>query len=193
MPRTPRIVNSIAFLIASIVLCWFLMLAFHELGHVIGAMTSGGVVERVVLHPLTISRTDVHPNPQPLWVVWLGPIVGCLIPLSLWWSVPQQFKFARKLALFFLGFCLIANGAYVGIGAFDSVGDCGTMLKHGSPFWTLVLFGAVTASTGLYAWHSLGPPAQLMNFLGSVDWKTTRWMIVTLFIWLLSASVLSTR
>jgi hypothetical protein len=62
-------------------------MAVHELGHVIGAVISGGVVERVVLHPLTISRTDVSPNPHPGIVVWLGPVIGCLFPLALAWSV----------------------------------------------------------------------------------------------------------
>ena len=28
------------------------MMAFHELGHVVGALLTGGTVERVVLHPL---------------------------------------------------------------------------------------------------------------------------------------------
>jgi hypothetical protein len=42
---------------------------------------TGGTVERVVLHPLSISRTDVSPNPHPVAVVWLGPIVGSVVPL----------------------------------------------------------------------------------------------------------------
>jgi len=65
------------------------MMAVHEFGHVIGALTSGGVVERVVLYPLTISRTDVSPNPNPSIVVWLGPILGCVIPVCVWGAVPS--------------------------------------------------------------------------------------------------------
>src|SRR5208337_624939 len=57
-------------------LCWMAMMAVHELGHVVAAVATGGKVEKVVLHPLMISRTDVSPNPSPLIVVWAGPIVG---------------------------------------------------------------------------------------------------------------------
>jgi hypothetical protein len=58
------------------------MMGVHELGHVVGAWLTGGVVQKVVLHPLAISRTDVEPNPQPLVVVWAGPFVGVLLPLG---------------------------------------------------------------------------------------------------------------
>ena len=50
-------------------LCWLAMMATHELGHVLGAYISGGRVSQVVLHPLTISRTDLAHNPHPLLVV----------------------------------------------------------------------------------------------------------------------------
>ena len=40
-------------------LSWFVMMAVHELGHVVGALATAGSIERVILSPLTISRTDV--------------------------------------------------------------------------------------------------------------------------------------
>lgn len=191
--KTTTSINAIVFSLSTVALSWFLMMALHEMGHVVGAMTSGGVVERVVLHPLTISRTDVQPNPQPLWVVWLGPIIGCLIPLAMCWAVPKQLETSRKLAMFFAGFCLIANGAYSGIGAFDSVGDCGTMLQHGSPLWTLLVFGCLASCGGLYAWHRLGEPSRLPKFISSVDWKTTFCLTAALAVLVLCATVFSTR
>jgi hypothetical protein len=113
-------------------------------------------VERVVLHPLTISRTDVHPNPHPLVVVWAGPLFGATIPLTLW----AVFELARLryafLLRFFAGFCLIASGAYIGFGCLGRIGDCGEMLRHGSPIWLLWLFGAVTMPLGLWLWNELG-------------------------------------
>ena len=39
--------------------CWLAMQVVHEAGHVLGAALSQGRVERVVLHPLAISRTDL--------------------------------------------------------------------------------------------------------------------------------------
>src|SRR5438093_41686 len=86
-------------LIGSTVLgSWLGMQAVHESGHVLGAWLTGGRVERVVLHPLTISRTDLAENPHPLIVVWAGPVVGVLVPLVLWavataFQVPVAFLF----------------------------------------------------------------------------------------------------
>lgn len=148
--------HQLIFVASLLALCWFAMMAVHEFGHVVGAIATGGVVERVVLHPLTISRTDVSPNPNPSVVVWLGPILGCIIPGVLWWFIPRHYASARNIGAFFAGFCLVANGAYIFAGSFDRVGDSGVMLKHGSPFWTLILFGGLTIPLGFSLWHRLG-------------------------------------
>ena len=131
-------------------------MAIHEFGHVVGAWVSGGQVEKVVLYPFTISRTDVSPNPYPLVVVWLGPVVGCVGPLLLWWLTPQQVPWAEKMLHFFAGFCLIANGAYLAVGAIDQVGDCKVMIQNGSPTISLVAFGLIAVVAGLFSWHKIG-------------------------------------
>jgi len=136
------------------------MQAVHELGHVLGAAATGGRVERVVLHPLTISETDVLPNPRPLIVVWAGPLVGVLLPLALLIVFKLGTMPLGYLVQFFAGFCLIANGAYIGGGSFyggDNGSDPGVMLDRGSPIGWLWLFGAVTLPLGLYLWNGLGP------------------------------------
>jgi hypothetical protein len=69
---------------------------------------------------------------------------------------------------FFAGFCLIANGCYLGAGLFTNVGDAGEMLKHGAAPWHLWLFAALTIPTGLYLWHGLGPQFGLGKANGSV-------------------------
>ena len=135
---------------------WLGMQAVHELGHVLGAWITGGRVARVVLHPLTISRTDVVENPHPLFVVWAGPFVGVLLPLLFWGCFAKLKPSIGFLPRFFAGFCLLANGLYIGIGSFDRVGDCGEMLKHGSPVWLLWGFGLLTAPVGLWLWHDQG-------------------------------------
>jgi hypothetical protein len=128
MSRLGKILRFALLLFAS----WMLMQAVHEFGHVLGAWVSGGKVTEVVLNPLTISRTDVRPNPHPLVVVWAGPIVGIVLPILVWIAARLvRFRYA-KLAQFFAGFCLIANGAYIGGGSFARVGDCGEMLRNGS-------------------------------------------------------------
>jgi hypothetical protein len=135
---------------------WLAMQAVHELGHVLGAAATGGTVTKVVLHPATISRTDVAPNPRPLAVVWAGPIVGVLAPLAAWLAtralrLPGVFLFRS-----FAGFCLIANGAYIGAGTATAAADAGDMLRHGAAHGQLILFAVLATSLGLYLWHGQG-------------------------------------
>jgi hypothetical protein len=135
---------------------WLSMQAIHELGHVLGAVATRAQVKRVVLNPLSISRTDVGENPNPLFVVWAGPLIGVILPLILWGLV-QLLKFRSAFVFrFFAGFCLIANGAYIAYGSFDQIGDCKEMLSHGSKFETLWLFGAISVPIGMWLWHGQG-------------------------------------
>src|SRR5437764_5916291 len=93
---------------------WLGMQAVHESGHVLGAWATGGEVARVVLHPLTISRTDLARNPRPLPVTWAGPVVGVLLPLAALGLAAALRRPGVYLLRFFAGSCLIANGAYLG-------------------------------------------------------------------------------
>jgi hypothetical protein len=128
----------------------------HEAGHVAGAWWTGGRVARVVWHPLIISRTELADNPQPLFVVWAGPFLGVLLPVSAWALAVRLRLPGGFLLRFFAGFCLIANGAYLAFGSFDRIGDSGEMLRHGTPVWLLWLFGSVTMPVGLWLWHRQG-------------------------------------
>lgn len=129
----------------------------HEAGHVVGAWLTGGRVVKVVLHPLAISRTDVSPNPSPLVEIWAGPIGGVLIPLVLW-IIPFRLNHVLAAWLrFFAGFCLIANGLYIGWGMIDPVGDASDLIRNGTPAWVLGIFGAATVPGGVRLWHGLGP------------------------------------
>lgn len=169
------------------------MMAVHEFGHVVGAFFTGGTVERVVLYPLTISRTDVSPNPHPAVVVWLGPILGCVIPTIAWLFVPRRFIFASKVALFFVGFCWLANGAYIAFGSIDRVGDCGVMLKTGSPVWALILFGLLSVLIGFVAWHRLGSVKQFLADPSLVDPAITYFFLVALTVLLALELIFSPR
>jgi hypothetical protein len=142
---------------STLALSWFGMMAVHETGHVLAACLTGGTVARVVLHPLTISRTDLVDNPRPLLVVWGGPVFGVIAPLIVWGIAQLARLPIWYLLRFFAGFCLIANGAYIGIGSFGGVGDAGDLLRHGAPAWHLWLFGAACVPVGLLLWHGIGP------------------------------------
>jgi hypothetical protein len=149
-------IQQIILIVSTVLGSWLGMQAAHELGHVVGAWLTGGQVARVVLYPLTISRTDFARNPSPLVVVWAGPVIGVVLPLALWGGAVCLRCPEVYLPRFFAGFCLLANGAYIGGGSFYRVGDAGEMLRHGSPSWLLWSFGALTVPLGLCLWHQQG-------------------------------------
>lgn len=150
--RAPRI----AFWAAFVPLCWLLMMVLHELGHVLGAWLSGGTVERVVLHPLAISRTDLAANPQPALVAWAGPLLGVLLPVLGWAAWRAAHARSAPPSRWFAGFCAVANGAYLGIGSLTGDGDAGDLLREGAAVWQLTAFGIVALAAGLWLWHGLG-------------------------------------
>jgi len=135
---------------------WLGMQQVHELGHISAAMAIGAKIDLVALHPLTISHTDVGPNKHPLVVVWAGPLVGVLVPLAFWLAVSAARLTAAFLFRFFAGFCLVANGVYIGLGSFFAIGDCGEMLRNGSPIWSLWLFGVAATLAGFLLWNNQG-------------------------------------
>lgn len=149
--------DSILLIAVTLLASWLAMQAVHEAGHVIGAWATGARVERVVLHPLTISRTDVSENRHPLLVTWLGPLFGIAAPVALW-LIAMLIRIPGAFVLrFFAGFCLIANGGYLAFGSLQRFGDCGTLLTHGAPLWSLILFGAIAMPLGLLLWNGTGP------------------------------------
>ncbi len=153
MHRRHQFILIVGLLISS----WLIMMLAHELGHVLGAICTGGEVQRVVWYPTVFSRTDVSPNPSPLVVVWAGPVVGAMLP-ALVAIVVARFRFGVAYFLqFFAGFCLLANGLYVGVGAFSPVGDAKDLLRLGSSRVVMILFGAASAIGGLIVWHRISP------------------------------------
>jgi hypothetical protein len=150
------LIQQLTFAISVLLLSWYGMMAIHELGHVIGTYSTGGTVLRVVLEPLSMSHTEYGQFPHSGIVVWCGPVVGSVLPLAL---IP-----AGKLGQFFAGFCLVANGAYIGGGSFEGVGDCGLMLLTGTPVWAMWIFGIASFASGLYLWHRLGAMADFWKW-----------------------------
>ncbi|QQE10775.1 hypothetical protein JD969_14880 [Planctomycetota bacterium] len=136
---------------------WYFMMATHELGHAIGALITGGKEIDVTFPLLGFSRTDVLTNPHPIIERWLGPTLGCLIPLLIlltisFTSLKRHIQLQTSFA-YITGFCFIANGTYIGLGWIDRIGDTGDLLRHGSPTWHLIFFGIFTFTIGLYIWH----------------------------------------
>jgi hypothetical protein len=141
---------------STLVFSWLAMQAVHELGHVVGAMISGGRVAQVILHPATISQTRLAANPYPQFVAWMGPILGVALPVAAFVAARIAGWRAWYLFQFFAGFCLVANGAYLAFGSIGRIGDAGDLLRHGAAPLLLWLFGLVTIPAGLCLWHGLG-------------------------------------
>ena len=144
-------IQHFVFIVIFLANAWLLMQLVHECGHVLAAYASGGSVERVVLSPMIISRTDLATNPHPLFVAWSGALFGAVVPVIL-------AALLRKTSIAYLlwglaGFCLIANSIYLGAGALEGYGDAGDILRHGGEPWQLIVFALLTAPAGLYAWH----------------------------------------
>jgi hypothetical protein len=172
-------------IVSTILFSWLAMMVVHEFGHVLHGWLSGARGIHVYLHPLDFSRTTFSDNPHRLFEVWGGPIWGSVLPLGLLALVRLTRRRLWYLFAFFAGFCLIANGAYIGAGAFIGAGDAGELLALGSPHWLLLLFGLPAAAAGLCLWHGLGPHFGLGTGRGKVDKKaavgvTTAALVLTL-------------
>ena len=172
-------VHQAILVVSTLLGSWLGMQAAHESGHVVGSLLTGGKVAIVVLHPLTISHTEMIDNPHPLVVVWAGPLVGVMLPLILWGLFAATGVPGAFVARFFAGFCLITNGAYLGAGSFLGVGDCREILRQGSPVWVLRVFGAVAVPMGFWLWSGQSPNFGLGDAQGKISHRVAYGSLVT--------------
>jgi len=149
--------HQVILVTSTLVFSWLAMQAVHELGHLVAAMLSGGRVDQVILHPAAISYTRLAANPHPLFVAWMGPLVGVALPLAVTAIARWRKLCGWYLTQFFAGFCLVANGCYLAFGSLGGIGDAGDLLRYGMPVWLLWLFGVVTIPIGFWLWNGLGP------------------------------------
>ena len=178
---------------ATLASAWLLMQVVHEFGHVTGAWLTSGAVQRVILHPLAISRTDLKDNPWPNLVSWAGPVLGCVLPLVFWGMAHWRNLAVASWMRFFAGFCLIANGSYLAVGARDRIGDAGDLIRHGSPEGTLYLFGLVTIPVGFWLWNGLGREFGLGKAARCVSWRAAAISSALFVITVLLEVALSSR
>lgn len=183
----------VSLVLAALCFSWLAMQVVHEFGHVLHAWISGGRVERVVLHPLAISRTDVKPNLFPAFVAWGGAIWGDLIPLAGWLIARRCLWQRTHLAALFASFCLIANGAYLFGGSFGRIGDAGDLLACGMPISALWLFGVTSLGGGFWIWHCYGTDFRLWQNNPSADVSTVRGLALAVGVIVVVELLLSTR
>lgn len=139
--------------LVTLLVWWWLMMAVHELGHVLGCLVSGATIEAVVLWPWTISETVRSGSTAPLVDTASGPIVGVVLPMLLWLTA-YRWRHAPWVGGW-AGFCCVANGVYLGLGWIDAVGDAGDLMRLGVPGWGLALGGGLMFIGGIWLWHAL--------------------------------------
>ncbi|HET6882427.1 MAG TPA: M50 family metallopeptidase, partial [Pirellulales bacterium] len=123
-----------SFVLTALAASWLAMTALHECGHMLNAWLSGGRVMHVELPPRGLGHTQVSPNPAPRFVAWGGAVWGSLlgtVPVL----VVRRGELARWFSRLFAGFCLIANGVYLGVGCFfgdpNGADDAHELLRNG--------------------------------------------------------------
>jgi hypothetical protein len=111
---------------------WPAVQAVHELGHVLGAIGSCGKAAKLVLHPVTISYTRLAENPNPVFVRWMGPLIGVALPVVAVAVARSESLPGWCVVQFFSRLCLEADGAYLAFESFNPIGDAGDLLADGT-------------------------------------------------------------
>lgn len=149
------VLRTLSLTVPATLASWLAMMVVHESGHVVAAWLSGGKIEKLVLHPLEFSRTDLSVNPHPLFVAFAGAVWGSVAPVLIWRISRALGARTERLFRFFAGFCLVANGAYLATALIAPVGDAADILRHGAPTWAVALPGMAFFATGLAFWNGL--------------------------------------
>ena len=127
-----------------LVVSWFVMIYTHELGHIVGGYFSGGRLQSADLLPWHLPYSIFDPDPFPLITLWSGLLMGVLAPLAIAVIVH------RPSMWFIANFCMLANGAYIGLGWFskDRFLDTPQLLAHGSHAGWIAVYCMLTIGLG---------------------------------------------
>ncbi len=142
-----------------LLICWYSMMATHELGHVLAGWLSSHEISEFSFPLIGFSETSMNVYPRPAWVVWSGFASGVLSPLVVWLLTKRFKPEMARACQFVLGFCLLANGGYLGFGWIDRVGDIDELLIHGTPVWLLMIIGVALILWGRWCWVRLNTPS----------------------------------
>lgn len=169
---------------------WWQMQAVHEFGHLLAAVLTSEQISVVNLHPLQLSFTLLASHRYSITFLWAGPILGVLLPLFLWQLTKIMMRGWSHVFRFFTGFCLIANGAYLGSAAFAAYGDAKGLLQHEVSIFWLLAFAVITIPTGFYLWNGQGRYFGLGKHANQVTpWQISRWLLGTI-IWFALTSLM---
>jgi membrane-associated protease RseP (regulator of RpoE activity) len=72
-------------LVVGLIIFWYPLSVVHEIGHCISVYVNGGKVDGFVWHFGIFSETVRHGSAHPIIDLWAGSVIGCIIPLIIWY------------------------------------------------------------------------------------------------------------
>ena len=111
-------------------LCWLPTKAVHELGHVACCLATGSAIPKVVLNPLTFSRTDSSGQCiRPCSSYGRARLSVSACPCCSWRSPRSPLRNGRAFSKFFAVLVWSPTVDTVGAGSLGRVGDAGDMIR----------------------------------------------------------------
>ncbi|HBC89185.1 MAG TPA: hypothetical protein DCZ94_19775 [Lentisphaeria bacterium] len=126
---------------------WFPLQLLHEAGHIISCKFNGGTVHKIAFHFNVFTETIREGSAHPVIDIWMGPIVGIILPLLLL-LIPAK-KDIKEILVLFCAVCLIGNGLYIGLGWLCDGGDGWELIRYKVNLFWLILFGLPATVAGL--------------------------------------------
>ncbi len=170
-------VSQVVLVVCTLGTSWLGMQAVHELGHLVGAWMSQATVERVVLHPLTISRMMSDITHSHFWLSgldqsWvrdsvhsvagqlLGKLVQCVSAALLRRVLPRGQWLLHRSRI--IGSCRgLRRDASVRQSTLDAV-----------------VVGSTMAPAGLWLWNGQSPYFGWGGDLGKIDPRAVRVSVI---------------
>ncbi len=134
-------------LISGVPLFWYPISLIHELGHYVSATIGGATEVTIVWRYGIFSETIRNGSKWPLMDVWMGPILGVLIPLVVM-ACCWKMKWSEWVA-WPTSIACIGNGLYIGLGWLDSGGDPADMISLGTPLFVMLGYGLLVFTVGI--------------------------------------------
>ncbi|OGV56366.1 MAG: hypothetical protein A2X45_10225 [Lentisphaerae bacterium GWF2_50_93] len=113
----------------------------------ISCKLNGGSIHRIAFHFNIFTETIREGSRHPVIDIWMGPIIGILLPLLLL-ILPLK-KNIREILFIFCAVCLIGNGLYIGLGWLCDGGDGWELIRYKVNLAWLILFGLPATLAGL--------------------------------------------
>jgi len=121
----------------------------HEIGHALGAWSTGGIVRGLVIHPFSWSYA-LAVSPRDDVTIWAGSILGCLFGILITFSV-FKWRSGRLLIPLLVGpVTCLCNGSYLVLGSvFHLPGDGSVLAARYAPAGVVAAVGLLMLCAGM--------------------------------------------